>query len=112
MVIEEAVERSKLGAIFFSDDPEHSELLISNEALLHSARRMQFQLEKLEPKTQDKRSETVKAAAIMADAMKEVAVQQGAVAQPFAIPAPIHSTDAVRAEWATDETGGPTDPED
>lgn len=84
-VIREAVERSKLAAIKLSDDPL-GELHVTNAALLHSAKRMQFQLDKLEPKILDSRSETVKAAEMIAKAHMEAQDKAIAAGQGFVIP--------------------------
>jgi transitional endoplasmic reticulum ATPase len=93
-VIREAVERSKLAAIMMT--PIGEPLRISNAALLHSATRMQIQLNLLEPKFSDTRSETVKSAEIVA-AAHERAVQAG-LAQGFVVPlptAPVHPAETL-----------------
>lgn len=80
-VIREAVERAKLASIHMT--PVGEALRITNAALLHSARRMEFQLQKLEPKTLDERSEIVKAAEITAAAYAKAAENGVVAAQPF-----------------------------
>ena len=67
-IIRETVERAKLVAIGLTPDGE--KLHITNEALLHAATRMDFQLQKLEPKVPDARSDVEKAAGILSDAIK------------------------------------------
>lgn len=80
-VIRETVERSKLAAIALSGGTDSK---ITNKALLHAAKRMQFQLDKLEPKKADLRSETVKATEMYINAQKDIFDRHGAfVAQPF-----------------------------
>lgn len=71
-VIRETVERAKLVAIGLT--PEGEKLHITNAALLHAALRMDFQLQKLDPKAPDLRSESEKAASIIADAMDRTGI--------------------------------------
>lgn len=82
-VIREVVERSKLSALSLTQPGEP--LTISNAALLDAARTMDMQLELLTPKPDDNRSETVKAADILAKAMKEAADAGVPVGVPFPV---------------------------
>lgn len=68
-VIREIVERSKLAAIRLTADD--ADLLVNDEALLFAAEEMAEHVALLTPAEPDKRSETVKAAEIMADAVRE-----------------------------------------
>src|SRR5512141_2611594 len=110
-VVREAVEHSKLAAIVHADDPLADDLKVTNAALLDAASEMQFQLDKLEPKVEDKRSETVKAAHVMAEAMKEVAQQGSVAAQAVVIPSPVAPPDAYRDNFARDDNGNIIQPE-
>lgn len=91
-VIREAVERSKMAAIFVNardgGNPVDDKLLVTNEALLRSAKGMEFQLQKLMPKPEDKRSETVKAAEMIANAHIAATSQlvEAGAGQPFVPP--------------------------
>lgn len=71
-VIRETVERSKLRAI--SITPEGGKLEVTDEALAYAATEMADHVALLTPKPDDSRSETVKAADILADAAREVGV--------------------------------------
>lgn len=73
-VIRECVERSKLHALRLTE-PGGS-IKLSPEALLGAAMEMEFALELLKPKTEDERSERVKAAEITANALKEVSTRR------------------------------------
>lgn len=68
-VIREVVEKAKLYAIGLSDDPAH--LVLTDDALYGAAVEMREHRNRLSPKPADDRSETVKAAALLAEAMKE-----------------------------------------
>src|SRR5512134_2139243 len=73
-VIREIVERSKLAAIRLN--PSDDGMLVTDEALSYAAQEMQEHVDLLTPKPEDKRSETVKAADALAEAMR-YAVDQG-----------------------------------
>jgi transitional endoplasmic reticulum ATPase len=69
-VIREAVERSKLRAIRLT--PEGEPLVVTDRALALAAKEMANHIRLLTPKEADNRSETVKAADVLAEAAREV----------------------------------------
>lgn len=74
-IIREIVERSKLAAIRLT--PEGENLVVSDEALAFAAREMEDHVRLLTPREPDTRSETVKAAGVIADAVVEAAKNGG-----------------------------------
>lgn len=68
-VIREIVERSKLAALRLT--PNDEDLVVDDAALLFAAEEMAEHIALLTPAEPDTRSETVKAAQVLADAMKE-----------------------------------------
>jgi transitional endoplasmic reticulum ATPase len=83
-VIREIVERSKLAAIRLT--PEGEELSVSDEALLFSAQEMQEHINLLTPRAEDNRSETVKAADVLAEAQRDIARDYGLAIPTGAFP--------------------------
>lgn len=68
-VIREVVERSKLAAIRLT--PPDGELVVTDDALAFAAKEMADHIKLLTPVEPDTRSETVKAADVLAEAMRE-----------------------------------------
>jgi transitional endoplasmic reticulum ATPase len=79
-VIREIVERSKLAAIRLT--PEGEQLVVNDEALLFSAQEMEDHVRLLTPRPEDTRSETVKAADILAQTHLKVAEMVGVTVPP------------------------------
>lgn len=73
-VIREVVERSKLAAISLT--PNDADLVVGDAALAFAAREMEDHVALLTPKPEDRRSETVKAADILATVARE-GIQKG-----------------------------------
>ena len=91
-VIREVVEKAKLYAIGEADDP--SVLALTDEALYGAAVEMREHRSRLTPKTADDRSETVKAAHVLAEAISK----GGAPIVPFPIKDNVDAAREILAE--------------
>lgn len=107
-VLREVVERSKLAALRLQKrDDTKGALVITKDALVDAALSMNNQLELLRPKLEDTRSETVKGAHVIGDAIVKAAETNGSTAAAAAAQsvAPLEDADAEKPKRTRSKIG-------